>query len=154
QYLSGGLLLLLGGYLWWSGKNHDEGDDEGARARQLIHARGLALLGLVLSISVDELAIGFSFGLDPGLAEPSSIIAAIAIQALIVSQLGLWLGDRISETLREWAERLVGPLLILIGLLPLAKKLIRIDLVPPRGVAIASVLMIILASAIVYRRFT
>jgi glutamate transport system substrate-binding protein len=57
--LSSGLLVLLGGYLWW-----DDGDDEFAKARRLTNARGLAVVGLASSISLDELAIGLVLGTD------------------------------------------------------------------------------------------
>jgi manganese efflux pump family protein len=155
EYLSGGLLILLGSYLWWSDADHEDKDkdDEAARARRLINARGLTLVGLALSISLDELAMGFSFGLGANLAEPTGVIAVIACQALVVSQLGLSLGARTSAGLRELLERLVGPILILIGLLPLAGTLMSTELVPPRGIAIVSILMIILAAIAVYRRF-
>ncbi len=155
EYLSGGLLILLGGYLWWSDGDRDaddDDDDEAGKARRLVNARGLALVGLALSISLDELAIGFSFGLGANLAEPATLIAIIAIQALVVSQLGLFIGAWISELLRERIERLVGPILIFLGCYPLAEELIRTELVPTRGAVIVSILVIILAAVIMYRR--
>ncbi|MBW0009806.1 MAG: manganese efflux pump, partial [Pseudonocardiales bacterium] len=82
-YLSGGLLVLLGGYLWWAGDD----DDEVAKARKLTGAQGLALVGLALSISLDELAIGFSLGVGAEATVPATIVAVIAIQTLVVSQL-------------------------------------------------------------------
>ncbi|MGH3694237.1 MAG: manganese efflux pump MntP family protein [Pseudonocardiaceae bacterium] len=155
EYLSGGLLILLGGYLWWSDgdRDTDDDDDEAGKARRLVNARGLALVGLALSISLDELAIGFGFGLGTNLAEPATLIAVITIQALVVSQLGLFIGAWISELLRERIERLVGPILIFLGCYPLAEELIRTELVPTRGAVIVSILVIILAAVIMYRRF-
>ena len=48
---------------------HRDADDEEHSAGQLITARGTALLGLDISISLDGLAIGFSLGLrgDPAI---------------------------------------------------------------------------------------
>jgi putative Mn2+ efflux pump MntP len=160
EYFSGLLLILLGGYLWWSDDNDgggdddddDDDDDEAAKARRLINARGLALIGLALSISLDELAIGFSFGLGGTAAAPTTIIAVITIQALVVSQLGLCLGARISEGLRERIERIAGPILIFLGFYPLAETLLHNKLIPPRGAAITSIIVIILAAVIVCRR--
>jgi putative Mn2+ efflux pump MntP len=150
DYLSGGLLVLLGGYLWWA----DDDDDEVTKARRLTNARGLALVGLALSISLDELAIGFGFGFGLGtdLAVPTTIIAVIAIQTLVVSQLGLSLGARISERLRECIERLAGPILIFLGVYLLAEALIRIELVSTRDAVVAGILMLIPAGLIIYRR--
>ncbi|MGH3856114.1 MAG: manganese efflux pump [Pseudonocardiaceae bacterium] len=137
-YLAGGLLALLGGYLWWA---DDDDDGEGAKARRLTSARGLALLGLALSISLDELVIGFSLGLGAQATMPpisaATIIAAIAIQTLVVSQLGLSVGARISERTRERIERLAGPLLIVLGGYLLAEALLHSGLVtPPQAAAI------------------
>ena len=91
EYISGSLLILLGGYLWWSNTNPDD-DDEATKSRRLINACGLALIGLALSISLEELAIGFSFDLGANVATPTTFIIVITIQALVASQLGLLLG--------------------------------------------------------------
>ncbi len=152
EYFSGALLILLGSYLWWSNDDDDDDDDEVAKARRLVSARGLALIGLALSISIDELAIGFSFGLGATLAAPTTIVAIITIQALVVSQLGLSLGARISERLRERIERIAGPILIFLGFYPLAEALIRTELIPPDGAVIVSTVAIVLSAVIVYRR--
>jgi putative Mn2+ efflux pump MntP len=155
EYFSGALLILFGSYLWWSddgNRDDDDDDDEVAKARRLVNARGLALVGLALSISLDELAIGFSFGLGAIVAAPATIIAIITIQALVVSQLGLSLGARISERLRERIERIAGPILIFLGFYPLAEALLRTELIPSLGAVIVSTLVIVLSVVIVYRR--
>jgi putative Mn2+ efflux pump MntP len=46
----------------------------------------------------------------------TAVIIAIAVQALIASQLGLALGARVAQTWRERAEQAAGALLILLGL--------------------------------------
>jgi putative Mn2+ efflux pump MntP len=99
------------------------GDDEAEerRLRLLGRARGLAIIDLGLSISVDELAIGFSLGLL-GIALPLAV-AWIAIQALVAAQLGMRLGARIGEGLRERAEQLAGVALIAVAGLLLVLKL-------------------------------
>jgi putative Mn2+ efflux pump MntP len=153
DYLSGGLLIILGGYLWWA-DSADDDDDEGAKARRLTGARGLALIGLALSISLDELAIGFSLGLGADLTTPATIVAVIAIQTLVVSQLGLSLGLRINERLRECIERFAGPMLIVLGTYLLAEALIRIRLVTVRDVVVLSILILALvAFATIYRYY-
>lgn len=88
-------------------------DAEENRARRLASAHGLALAGLGLSISIDELAIGFTLGLArlPVLA----VLVAIAVQAFVAAQLGLSLGARIGEHFREYAERLAAIALIVLG---------------------------------------
>ncbi len=76
-----------------------------------------------MSISLDELAIGFTLGL---MRLPATlVIALIAAQTFAVTQLGLRLGARLSERLREGAERLAGVALTVLGLVLLAEKLAR-----------------------------
>lgn len=88
-------------------------DDEQDNAGKLLTARGAAMIGLGISISLDELAIGFSVGLVRLPTLP--VILAIGVQAVIVNQLGLRLGARVGERLREAAERLAGIVLICLG---------------------------------------
>ncbi|MGH3866283.1 MAG: manganese efflux pump [Pseudonocardiaceae bacterium] len=147
DYLSGGLLILLGGYLWWA----DNDDDEAAKARRLTSAQGIALVGLALSISLDELAIGLGLGLGaeatiPATIVPATIVAGIVIQALVVSQLGLSFGVRISERLREGIERLTGPMLVVLGSYLLAETLIHIGLVTTRHAVAVGILILILGT--------
>jgi len=100
----------------------EDGAEE-ERAARVISTRGLALVALGISISLDELAIGFSIGLThlPVIA----IIIAIAVQAFIAAQLGLAIGARIGERWRERAERAAGIGLILLGAYLVADQLIR-----------------------------
>jgi len=82
-------------------------------------ALGAAALGV--SISLDELAIGFSAGLLR-LPIPAMVIA-IAAQAFIVTQIGLRLGDRVGEAMREATEKLAGAALIALGAILLVTRL-------------------------------
>lgn len=97
----------------------EEGEER--RLRRLADAKGPGALLLGLSISLDELAIGFTLGL---LRLPAGwVIAAIAVQAFIVTQAGLRLGHRLGEHLREAAERVAGLGLTLLGVVLLVDKL-------------------------------
>jgi putative Mn2+ efflux pump MntP len=97
-------------------------DDEQERFERLRRARGLGALALGISISLDELAIGFTLGLlhVPVLA----VIVWIAVQTVIVTQLGLRLGTRLSRRFHERAERLAGIALIALGLVLLGEQLL------------------------------
>lgn len=106
-----GLWMLLGG---------DE-DAEEDKARQLVNAHGVAVLGLGLAISIDELAIGFSLGLTH--LPAVEVVVAIAVQAFIAAQLGLALGARVGERWRENAERLAAVALIGLGVFVLVEHL-------------------------------
>lgn len=111
------ILIGLGIYLLWP--KRDDREDE--RLSLLGRTRGLAAIGLGISISTDELAIGFTIGL---LRFPILLILAlIGIQTFIVTQLGIGLGKRIGDRVREGAERLAGLALAALGILLLGEKL-------------------------------
>jgi manganese efflux pump family protein len=97
--------------------------DEEEKADRVISTRGVALVALGISVSLDELAIGFSIGLAR--LPVTAIVIAIAVQAFLAAQLGLALGARIGERWRERAERIAGIALILLGAYLIADQLIR-----------------------------
>jgi manganese efflux pump family protein len=99
---------------------HQE-EGEGEKVGQLASGHGLVLLALGLSISLDELAIGFTIGLlhlSLWLA-----IVLIGTQAFLFAQLGLRLGAHLNETLRERAEQFAGLALLALAVLLAVKKL-------------------------------
>jgi putative Mn2+ efflux pump MntP len=117
DYLASAALLALGAFLLFG-----DGDDETDRAATLARAHGLAVIGLGISISLDELAIGFSIGL---LRLPLAwAIGLIAAQALLAAQLGVRLGTRLNDHLRERAERFAGLALIVLGTTFIAERIV------------------------------
>lgn len=118
DYLAAAAVVGIGIWMLVAGD-----EDEEDKAGRILTSRGLALVGLGVSISLDELAIGFSVGLVrlPVIA----VIVAIAVQAFVAAQLGLALGAKIAERWRERAERLAGIALILLGAYLIAEQLIR-----------------------------
>jgi manganese efflux pump family protein len=107
DYLAGAAVIGVGVWMLASG-----GDDED-RAGRLSGVRGLAWIALGISISTDELAIGFSLGLVRLPVVP--VIVAIAVQTLVASQLGLALGAVVGERFRERAEQVAALALIALG---------------------------------------
>jgi putative Mn2+ efflux pump MntP len=101
-------LFALGVYLLVS-----DDDSEADRVAALAGNSGIALLALGLSISPDELAMGFTIGLLH-LSLPFAAIL-IGAQAFLVAQLGLRLGSRIGAAARERTETLAGIALLGIG---------------------------------------
>ncbi len=117
DYLAVGVLLAFGLYTLMSDSDEDGRLAGLARTRDV---RVLLLLGL--SISLDELAIGFTLGL---LRLPVVlVIALIAGQTALVTQAGLRLGGRLSERVREGAERLAGAALTGLGVVLLAELIL------------------------------
>jgi manganese efflux pump family protein len=101
-----------------------EATDETRKLKLLSHARGFAIIDLGLSISVDELTIGLSAGLL-GLSILLTVIW-IGIQAFVATQVGLSLGARLGEEVRERAEWIAGVSLILVALVLLVLRLLRV----------------------------
>jgi manganese efflux pump family protein len=97
--------------------------EEDQKAGRLASSRGLAMVALGISISLDELAIGFSIGLTH--LPVAAVIVAIALQALVAAQVGLALGVRIGERWRERAEQAAGVALILLGGYLITEQLVR-----------------------------
>lgn len=109
DYVAAAALVATGAWMLLS-----DDDDEQRAAGGLLGATGWAVLALGVSISLDELAIGFTLGLAglPAVA----VVVAIAVQALVASQAGLALGARVGEAWRERAERLAGLGLVALGI--------------------------------------
>ncbi|MGI8573665.1 MAG: manganese efflux pump MntP [Solirubrobacteraceae bacterium] len=119
DYFAAALIVALGIYMLIE---HGE-DDEHERDRLLsMTQRGfLGGLALGISISLDELAIGFSAGL---LRLPTLImVIAIAMQAFVVTQVGVRLGSRVGTAAREGAEKLAGVALVALGVVLLVERL-------------------------------
>jgi manganese efflux pump family protein len=117
DYLAIAVLLAFGLYTLLSSK---EGEQD--RVEQLGQLRGRGAILLGISISLDELAIGFTLGL---LGLPVLlVIALIALQTLAVTQLGLRLGARISDRLRDGAETIAGIALTALAFVLLLEKLL------------------------------
>ena len=107
NYVAIAVLLAVGVQALVSG---GEEDQEMARTGLLARTRGWSILALGLSISLDELAIGFTLGL---LGLPVLwFIVIVGVQAFVASQLGLRVGARLGERVREGAERLAGVALV------------------------------------------
>jgi len=75
---------------------------------------GLALVLLGLSVSMDELAVGFTLGLSRVPVLPALLL--IALQAFVVSQIGIRVGARLSGRFREGTQRAAGGILGLLGI--------------------------------------
>lgn len=116
DYAAAAVLAGVGVFMLWP---KDEAG-EGEKVLLLQRARGAAIIGLGLGISLDELAIGFGGGL---LRLPLFLLAVlIGVQAFVAAQVGMRLGSRLGEEAREWVERAAGLLLIAAGVLVLVEK--------------------------------
>jgi putative Mn2+ efflux pump MntP len=115
DYAAAGLIAALGVYML-VGR-----DDDAQRLLSLTRGGLVGAVALGISISLDELAIGFSAGL---LRLPILTLAlALGAQAFIVTQIGLRVGARVGDAFRERSERLAGVALLGLGAVLLIEQL-------------------------------
>jgi manganese efflux pump family protein len=83
----------------------DDDDDEVGKARALVAARGLSVIGLGLGISLDELVVGFTLGFSK--LTVHDVITAIVIQSFLAIMAGHLLGRKArTGSLRLSSERI------------------------------------------------
>lgn len=120
DYFAAAVLAATGA---WILRPSDDEEDEEQKVRLLESARGWAIVVLGLSISLDELAIGFGAGL---LRLPLLLLLGlIAVQAFIAAQLGMRLGSHLAERARRAAGKVAGILLVLAAALVVAERLFQ-----------------------------
>lgn len=106
-YVAALLLLGVGLYTLWEALSADEEAD-------YTPADFMTLLLTALSVSLDELAVGFSLGL---LHVPVPLaIALIAAQALLVTYVGTSIGRAVGERMAQRSELLSGGVLTLLAI--------------------------------------
>src|SRR3954453_5039299 len=108
DYLAAGLLVGVGPLTSREALSGD--DDEIPEAAEL---QGMKLVLTGLSVSLDELAVGFSLGVLDVPVGPA--LAYVAVQAFAVTFLGLWLGRRVGARLGNRAELAAGIVLVVLG---------------------------------------
>jgi len=107
DYVAAVLIAALGIYILLA-NGHEEN-----RVLSLTQRGLLGAMALGMSISLDELAIGFSAGL---LRLPiAALVIAVAAQAFIATQIGIRIGGRVGARMREATEKLAGVALIVLG---------------------------------------
>ncbi len=111
SYIAAAILVVIGGLEIKEAVMGDDDDDD-APMRTGERARPLLLVGL--SVSLDELAVGFALGVlhvAIGLA-----LAYIALQAFALTFVGLMIGQRLGRRFGERAELAAGIVLALLGI--------------------------------------
>jgi len=116
DYIAAALIAALGTYMLLVESDQQD------RVLSLTQRGLFGAMALGVSISLDELAIGFSAGL---LRLPiAALVIAVAAQAFIATQIGIRLGARVGERMQEATEKLAGLALIALGVILLITQLI------------------------------
>ena len=108
-YIAAGILVIIGGLEIKEAVMDDDNDNEPFLAGE--RQRPLMLIGL--SVSLDELAVGFALGVLHVPIGPA--LAYIAVQAFALTVVGLMLGRRLGRHFGERAELAAGVVLALLG---------------------------------------
>lgn len=114
QYVAAGLLVIIGAKAVREALSED--DDA---PKSLLEGKSLLMAGL--SVSLDELAIGFSLGSFGVRIGPTVVF--IAMQAFAITLLGLSLGQRLGKRLEARAELVSGGILLVLGVVMVINQL-------------------------------
>ena len=114
----------------------DDDDDETGKARALVAARGLSVIGLGLGISIDELVIGFTISFTK--LPVRDVITAIVIQAFLAIMAGQLLGRKAragslgvsSERITTGSKLMAGSVLVGLSAVLLVGPPVATHLVP------------------------
>lgn len=111
-YVAAGILIVIGALEIKEAILDDDDDDEAIDFSPAAEKkRPLILTGL--SVSLDELAVGFALGVLHVPLGPA--LAYIAVQAFALTFVGLLIGQRLGKCLGERAELAAGVVLALLG---------------------------------------
>lgn len=101
------LLSLVGGKMFWESLQNEE------EKTYKDPSKGRTLIILAIATSIDAAAIGFTFAaLHEPIIFPSIVIGIICF---VFSSLGIYIGSKVANSLGQWAERVGGLILILLG---------------------------------------
>jgi putative Mn2+ efflux pump MntP len=121
EYAAALILIVVGGLAVREALGED--DDDAVPA--LAAVEGPRLFWTGFTISLDELAVGFSLGVLQVAIGPA--LAYIAVQALALTGLGLALGRRLGVRLGSRAELVSGIVLLLLGVGLLAQQILGFE---------------------------
>jgi putative Mn2+ efflux pump MntP len=111
-YLAAAILVSIGGLEIKEAIMDDDDDEPINLGLTGEKQRPLALIGL--SVSLDELAVGFALGVLHVSIGPA--LAYIAVQAFALTFVGLRIGRRLGRQIGERAELVAGVVLALVGI--------------------------------------
>lgn len=104
--VGGGLLLILGLQMIWSGFKEDD--------KSLLAPVGFGLLLFSLSVSLDSFSVGLTLGIYG--AKTALVLLCFGVGACILTWSGLLLGRKVQGWLGTYSEALGGSILLIFGL--------------------------------------
>jgi putative Mn2+ efflux pump MntP len=111
-YLAGGFLIVTGLRALGDAFLSDDDDESSKQGAISLEPQSIALTALV--VALDNLAVGFAFGVLPIRIGP--LLGYLAIQSFLAAVLGLFLGRTLGSRLGSGAAALGGAIFVLYGL--------------------------------------
>ncbi|RNB82030.1 manganese efflux pump [Brevibacillus fluminis] len=104
--IGGGVLIALGIHMLWSGFTQEEKQSQ-------LYTKGFGLILFAVSVSLDALSVGFSFGL----IEVNQLLAVtlFGVTGGLMAGCGLMIGRSFGGWLGDYSEIIGGVILILFG---------------------------------------
>ncbi|WP_313803881.1 manganese efflux pump MntP family protein [Cytobacillus sp.] len=106
SYVGGGLLLLLGVQMIWSGFKKED--------NSLITPVGWGLILFGFTVSLDSFSVGLTLGIYG--AQIVIVLACFGIMATLLTWLGLLIGRKVQGWLGSYSEALGGSILLAFGI--------------------------------------
>lgn len=107
-FIGGAILCLLGIHMLWNGFF------EGAKKSPVIRPAGLGLLLFSLSVSLDALSVGLSFGLFA--VDALMAVLLFGVIGTVMAGSGLLLGKTMGDWLGNYGEAFGGLILLIFGI--------------------------------------
>jgi manganese efflux pump family protein len=110
QWVGGGLLIATGLYTLWSAYREDDDDSETPKSSGMGR-----LLVTALALSIDNLVVGFSLGV-----QHVNLLEALVVFAVVsagLALLGLEFGRRLGHRIEIGGDYLAGGVLVVVGIL-------------------------------------
>lgn len=107
-FIGGGILCLLGLHMLWNGFFEKE------KMNPVVRTTGLSLILFSVSVSMDALSVGFSFGLFA--VDAVMAVILFGIIGTIMAGSGLMLGRTMGSWLGNYGEILGGAILLFFGI--------------------------------------
>ncbi|UYZ13895.1 manganese efflux pump MntP family protein [Brevibacillus sp. WF146] len=106
-FIGGAVLMAIGAHMLWNGFVQGE-------EKSILRTKGLGLLLFAISVSLDAMTVGFSFGL----MEVNKLLAVtlFGVMGGMMAYCGLMIGRRMGGWLGEYSEVLGGLILLGFGL--------------------------------------
>jgi len=105
KYAGAGLLIVIGAHNIWKARRQPSAQEQ----QDFKH-----LMPTAFALSIDNLVVGFALSLYRAPIILSAIV--IATVSVLMSLVGLELGNRLGQRIERWSEEIGGGVLVLVGI--------------------------------------